>query len=219
MTRRDLLQSFALAAATGGIAEAAAAGSVPGTQPLTWQDDLSERMMDGAHQFVERKITESREARKQFWHRNISSREAYEKSVEPNRAFFRRIIGAVDERVPVAMERFGDEHNPALVAETDNYRIHQVSWPVFERVRGEGLLLAPKAQPRGYVVALPDADQTPEQLTGLAPGIAPASQFARRLVENGFTVVVPVLVDRTSRWSGHPDIRMTDQPHREWIYR
>jgi dienelactone hydrolase len=38
-------------------------------------------------------------------------------------------------------------------------------------------------------------------------------------MENGFTVVVPVLVDRTSRWSGHPDIRMTDQPHREWIYR
>jgi dienelactone hydrolase len=27
------------------------------------------------------------------------------------------------------------------------------------------------------------------------------------------------LVDRTSRWSGHPDIRITDQPHREWIYR
>src|SRR5439155_5207144 len=28
-----------------------------------------------------------------------------------------------------------------------------------------------------------------------------------------------VVIDRTTRWSGHPDIRMTDQPHREWIYR
>jgi dienelactone hydrolase len=71
----------------------------------------------------------------------------------------------------------------------------------------------------GYVVALSDADQTPEQIAGLASGVAAGSQFARRLVENGFEVLVPTMIDRTSRWSGHPDIHMTDQPHREWIYR
>lgn len=218
MTRRDFLQCMALTAAAAGLS-AAAPSPLPGTQPLTWDDDLSERMMDGAHRYVQRKIAESLQNRKQFWHRDFSSQDAYEKSVEPNRAYFRHIIGAVDERVPVAMERFGDEQNPALVAETDNYRVHQVIWPVFERVRGEGLLLEPKTPPRGYVVALPDADQTPEQLAGLAPGIEPVSQFARRLGENGFTVVVPTLVDRTSRWSGHPNIHMTDQTHREWIYR
>jgi dienelactone hydrolase len=81
------------------------------------------------------------------------------------------------------------------------------------------LLFEPKSTPRGYVVAIPDADQTPEQIAGLAPGIKPDSQFARTLAENGFEVVVPVLIDRTSRWSGHPDIRLTDQSHREWIYR
>src|SRR5882672_188007 len=53
----------------------------------------------------------------------------------------------------------------------------------------------------------------------LVPGIAAEKQFARHLAENGFEVVVPTLVDRSSRWSGHPDIGMTDQPHREWIYR
>lgn len=218
MTRRDLLYSFTAAAASGVLA-AAEPTALPGTQPLTWQGDLSERMMDGAHRFVERKIAESVDGRSKFWHRNFSSREAYEKSVEPNRALFRHIVGAVDERVPVAMERYGDEKNPALAAETESYRVYQVFWPVFERVRGEGLLLEPKVKPRGYVVALPDADQTPEQLCGLAQGIEPQSQFARRLAENGFTVVVPVLVDRTSRWAGHADIRMTDQTHREWIYR
>ena len=218
MTRRDLLQCMALTAAAPGVS-VAGSSPLPGTQLLTWDDDLSERMMDGAHRYVQRKITESLQNRKQFWHRDFSSRAAYEKSVEPNRAYFRHIVGAVDERVPVTMERFGDELNPAQVAETDGYRIHQVFWPVFERVRGEGLLLEPKTPPRGYVVALPDADQTPEQLAGLTAGIEPVSQFARRLVENGFSVIVPVLVDRTSRWSGHPDIHMTDQTHREWIYR
>ena len=72
---------------------------------------------------------------------------------------------------------------------------------------------------QGHIVALPDADQSPEQICGLAPGVASEKQFARRLAESGFQVVVPTLVDRSSRWSGNPAIRMTDQPHREWIYR
>src|SRR6185295_7889648 len=40
---------------------------LPGTQPLDWQGDLSERMMDGAHRFVERKISESRQTRQRHW--------------------------------------------------------------------------------------------------------------------------------------------------------
>ena len=86
-------------------------------------------------------------------------------------------------------------------------------------VHGEGLLLEPVKPPVGQVVALPDADQTPEQLVGLAAGIAPQSQFARHLAENGFRVVVPVLIDRSDEWSGSDLVAYTNQPHREWIYR
>src|SRR5258708_9698565 len=110
------------------------------------------------------------------------------------------MIGAVDSRVSEKdprMERFGDDDSPALVAETDRYRVFQVRWPVLENVHGEGLLLEPLTPPVGQIVALPDADQTPEQLVGLAPGIAPGSQFARRLAQNGFRVVVPVLINRS----------------------
>src|SRR5205085_11332512 len=70
------------------------------------------------------------------------------------------------------------------------------------------------------VVAIPDADQTPEMLVGLAPGLAPEAQFARRLAENGCQVIVPVVVDRQDTWSGNARLnRFTNQPHREWIYR
>jgi hypothetical protein len=193
--------------------------TLPGTQPLTWQGDLSERMMAGAHRFVERKIDESIQGRPKYWKRDFSSRQAYERSIEPNRQRFMKSIGVVDPRVPVLVERFGDDDNPALVAETGSYRIYQVRWPVLEGVSGEGLLLQPTRPPIAQVVALPDADQTPEQLTGLAAGVVPEAQFARRLAENGFEVVVPVMIDRTTRWSGRPEIRMTDQSHREWIYR
>ena len=192
---------------------------LPGTQPLDWQGDLSERMMDGAHRFVERKIGESIEKRQLHWKRDFSSRQAYEASVEPNRQRFKKIIGVVDSRLPARMERFGDDDNPALIAETPLYRIFQVRWPVLEGVTGEGLLLEPKIVPAAYIVALPDADQTPEQLAGLATGIQRDAQFARRLAERGVEVLVPVLIDRSSRWSGRPDFGKTDQTHREWIYR
>ena len=56
-------------------------------------------------------------------------------------------------------------------------------------------------------------------LAGLAPGVEPAAQFARRLAENGCQVLVPVLIDRADTWSGIAGIKMTNQPHREWIYR
>src|SRR5205085_1724722 len=40
-----------------------------------------------------------------------------------------------------------------------------------------------------------------------------------RLAEHGFQVIVPVLLDRSDRWSGNPAVAMTNQTHREWIYR
>ena len=203
----------------GALAPAQQVQTLAGTQALTWEGDLSERMMNGAHRFVERKIEESIQTRQKHWSRDFTSRQAYERSVERNRQQFMKSIGVVDPRVAVSIERFGDENNPALVAETRAYRIYQVRWPALEGVSGEGLLLQPTRPPVAHVVALPDADQTPEQIAGLAAGVAPEAQFARRLAENGFEVIVPVMIDRTARWSGHPEIRMTDQPHREWIYR
>jgi dienelactone hydrolase len=228
LTRRELLQGGALTLATSAFLRSETvsdANPLPGTQPLTWEGSFPERVMNGAHRYVEQKIAESIKTRQKYWDRDLSSRAAYEKSVEPNRGRFLKQIGVVDARLPVIMERFGDDDNPSLVAETDAYSVHQVRWPTLAHVTGlanvygEGLLLEPRHSPVGYVIALPDADQTPEQISGLAPGIAAESQYARRLAESGFEVVVPVLIDRTSCWSGHPDIQMTNESGREWIYR
>ncbi len=192
---------------------------LPGTAPLTWQGDLSDRMMQGLHGFVEAKIVQSIEKRAANWKRDCSSAVGYEKSIEPNRRRFQKIIGVVDPRLPVRMERIREDDAPALVAQTERYRIYQVRWPVLDGVSGEGLLLEPTGEPRADVIALPDADQTPEQIVGLSPGVPNEAQFARRLAENGFQVVVPALVDRSDRWSGNAEVAWTNQTHREWIYR
>jgi dienelactone hydrolase len=193
---------------------------LPGTKSLEWEEaDLSKRMMDGAHQFIERKIDEAPEKRAAFWSRDFSSAEAYVKSVQPNRERLRKIIGAVDARLPAKMEHYGDDLWPALVAETSAYSVYQVRWPVLDGLWGSGLLVQPKGVTAARVVVVPDADQTPEQLLGLAPGIAPESQVARRLAENGCSVVVPVTISRSKLKTDDSQLSRSDQTHREWIYR
>src|SRR4029077_14603184 len=126
---------------------------------------------------------------------DASSAAAYEKSIEPNRERFKTMLGMVEPREPdVTIEQYGDDNNPALVAQTDRYRVYQVRWPSVSKaigeIEGDGLLIRPAGTPVAYVVAISDADQTPEQLVGLAPGIAAESQFARRLAENGIEVII-----------------------------
>jgi dienelactone hydrolase len=186
---------------------------------LDWTDDISVRIVDEAHRLLDRKTAESVKGREKYWHRDFSSPEAYEKSIQPNRERFKKMIGVVDPRVPVVMERFGDDDNPALVAETDKYRVWQVRWTVLEGVTGEGLLLEPKGKPVIDAVVFPDGDQTPGQLVGLAPGLPPQCQAARLAAETGYRVVVPVVISRSCEFSGSRSVRFTNQPHREWVYR
>ena len=131
---------------------------------------------------------------RKLWHRDFSSPAAYDASVQSNREHLRQMVGAIDARsTPVG---FASSATNAS-AETAAFRCEHTRWPVFPGVWGEGLRLRPARPPLAAVVALPDADQTPEMLVGLAAGLAPERQFARRLAEQGCEVIVPVLVDRT----------------------
>ncbi|MGK2860773.1 MAG: dienelactone hydrolase family protein, partial [Chitinophagaceae bacterium] len=202
---------------------------LPGTKPLTGDGDLSAKMLDGAHKFIEEKINESIVNRIKLWNRDFSSREAYEISVEPNRKRFMKCIGLEnkaepfknyntgleDKNPPVFMQKFSNDNDSELIAETSKYRVYQVRWPVLNRVNGEGLLLQPKTKPVANIIAIPDADQQPEQLVGLLPGIPVESQFARHLAENGFQVLIPVLISREFLFPG----KEQQQTYREWIYR
>ena len=194
--------------------------TLPGTAQLTADGDLAAKMVAGINLYLERATTAARAQRGQLWKRDYSSPERYRQSIAPNRERFRKIIGAVDPRVPVtALQLDATTSTPALIATGAGYKVYAVRWPVLEGVQAEGLLLDPDGTPTARIVAIPDADWTPEMLAGLAPGVPPAAQFARRLAENGCQVLVPLLIDRRDTWSGIPGIRMTNQPHREWIYR
>ena len=201
----------------------------PGTIRLTWEGDLSSKMLDGAHKFIEEKINEAISNRSKLWQRDFTSTQAYENSIEANRKRFMKFIGVADKNNPapshnvglpeivpsVYMQKIAVNNDEEMIAETSKYRVYQVRWPALYRVYGEGLLLIPKGKPVANIIAIPDADQTPEQLAGLIQGIPPASQFARQLAENGFEVLIPTLISRTLLFPGQQE----QQTYRELLYR
>ena len=192
-----------------------------GAQPLRMTGDFSAQMVAGIGRFLEAETRAAPGERAACWKTDFASREAYEKSVAANRERFARMIGVVDVRVArPEMELVATVSVPAKVAETERFTVSAVRWPVLDGVWAEGLWLQPKGRVIARVVAIPDADQTPEMISGIAPGRGATSQYARRLAEQGCEVLVPTILDRADTHSGNPAIgRRTNQPHREWIYR
>jgi dienelactone hydrolase len=153
--------------------------------------------VEGVDSFLLKEIDKSTERRARYWKRDMSSVEAYRRSVKPNRDRLAVILGVRDPRVPFdGPELVGTTEQPALVGQGVGYKVFAVRWPAFGDVHGEGLLLVPNGTIRANVIAIPDADQLPEQIAGLVEGVPAESQLARRLAESGCRVIVPMLIDR-----------------------
>ena len=196
---------------------------LPGTKPLILNEPLDERMVRGINAYAVREIERAATRRHQR-QRDYSSVQAYEQQADRSRERLRAIIGAIDERanpsgfqIEATIRNIDSES--LAIAESDSCEIYSVRWPVLHGVTGEGLLLIPKhRQPIARLIAIPDADWTPESWIGLASADAKAP-FALNLVQQGCEVLIPRLTSRDDEFSGHVDVRFTNQTHREFVYR
>jgi dienelactone hydrolase len=189
------------------------------TSLLTNTGDLSASMVAGIDRWLMRETERAAATRTNRWKRDATSINAYKRSIAPQRQRLMDIIGV---RAPAASSTQSIEEvdSAANMPKGSDYSIRHVQWPVLPGVSGEGLLLTPATDPVAHVIAIPDADQTPEMIVGLMPGVDPESQFARHLAEQGCEVLVMTLVSRDDTHSGNARLnRFTNQPHREWIYR
>ena len=196
--------------------------SLFGTEPLTREGDIAGAMIAGVDRFMLRALESSIPSRLKHWNRDVSSAAAYGTSIEPNRQRLARLIGVRDPRVRIAdLELVATRSESALIGKGDRYDVFAVRWPVMEGVFGEGLLLEPTGEtPRANVIVVPDCEQLPEALAGLAPGVPAESQMARRLAESGCRVIVPFLVNRGTQLSSIAGgRRKSTANHRELLYR
>ena len=182
-----------------------AAEPLAGTQPLTWTGDLASRLVDGVDQFLLKKLAAS-----------IAER------ADTGNAIFRRprpTVGRLNRIVsgwltswasatrglpsmawnssrprrspPRSDAGRGTRSSPSAGRSSARSTAKACCWCRTERERnGNG------KTPAARVIAIPDADQTPEAIGGLADGVPAASQFARRLAESGCRVLVPTLISR-----------------------
>ena len=200
-----------------------AAQVLQGTTQLTLEGDLAAQMVEVLDGYVTDATARSPEKRDALWNRDYSSHSAYTESIESNRERFGKQIGSLDARLPIEdLSYVATTRASAQITEGENFTVSRVRWQVFDEVEGEGLLLEPmhNVPIAAQIVALPDADWTPEIIAGVTDDLPANAQFAQRLAKAGCRVVVPLLINRDDTYSGNPTLgAMTNQPHREFIYR
>jgi dienelactone hydrolase len=191
------------------VGSATAAPPLPNVQPLDWEGDIASRLVDAADAFLLRELDRA-EGR-----RDGTSTNASLESLNQRRERLAKILGVRDERVASQIELVTTVDRDPRVGIGDGYQVFQVRWPALDGISGEGLLLVPDGTPRADVIAIPDADQTPEMLVGLTNELPAESQFARVLAESGCRVLVPMLLSRERE----PRNGRSVMTHREYIYR
>lgn len=206
---RCLLVAVALSGGHASLWAQQTPAVLPGTQVLDLTEPLDVVMVRGISQFAERALEQRRETREQ-------RRAQRGFDAEQQRAAFRRLLGVVDqrttaERIPLwpLSDGIADATRPLITA---------IRWPVMEGVSGEGLLLIPDGEPQAFVIAVSDADTPAEDFVAPGGGVDRDS-LPVRLLNAGCIVLIPTLINRGTELSGHPDIRTTNIPHREFLYR
>ena len=208
--------------------------SLPDTQLLTEPLPLDEVMVAGIDRFALDAITQTARLRRA---QGVKT-DAVTEDVEAKRRDFATRIGVVETRLdPTGIQLDSSTQQTALVAETENVQVLAVRWRVLKGLDARGLLLRPKkGDVIARVVAIPDADWTPEMICGIVPSSPPttdhldpngdkgkgasgaairkparrassvASHYAMDFALMGCEVLVPTLISRGHEFSRNDEI-------------
>ena len=227
---------------SGQVSQRVSSESLAGTRLLSETMPLDEVMVAGIDRFALRSIQAAAEKRRdQHAGKSFGTAESRE-TASAMRRDFAESIGVVDERIPpVGIEVIASLDDDGIVAENGQVQIVAVRWKVLPGIDATGLLIRPRN--RGVlarVVAIPDADWTPEMIAGVvSPDMRQAgnpstaagtddsnvqrgctTRYALEFAMMGCEVLVPVVISRGTDFSRNDEIgRSTNLSHREFIYR
>ncbi len=170
--------------------------ALPGTQLLEAEGDLSIAMVEGVDRFLDAEIAAELKERRGGTRQELA-----------------RILGLPRDQNPTdnSFRYAGRRWGP--VGNGRNYTVNEVSWKTFGNTEAVGLLFEPSGRaPLADIIALPDADQDPEELGAMEPYFESQETrpFAAEMALAGCRVLVPVLIKRTEHHA---------MPMREWLHR
>ena len=200
-------------------------GPLPGTAKLDWEGDIVEKLIESADAFFLAETLETVKRQESFWQRDLSSVEAYEKSIEANRKELARILGVVDARVDFeALECINNNMMSYPVISLESADALAIRWPVFDDYTAEGLIIMPhfrsptKADIVDIVdilkqidIVIPDAGELPEDLFTSICSAEDRCNFT----------FIPTTVSRSlGEFSApYPNSRTAILTNREYLYR
>jgi cephalosporin-C deacetylase-like acetyl esterase len=140
------------------------------------------------HYFIDQ-IAKTPVVRDRAWHNvNFSSVASYEASVSKHRKDLREMLGLVELK-PTEIDR--------VVAEKDTVRVEDVTIWLQHDFSAKALVFSPTGGTvRGAVIAIPDANQNPQDFAGILEGETPSS-WLETLLERDIAVAVPLMVERS----------------------
>lgn len=206
--------------------------AIPGTEPLSMQGDIAEQMISGIHRFLDRQIDDQRTRRAEDWPKPgfnppasdaTASGEAYRAAMKPLRESLALRLGVRETRFANPQLRIESLWPAASAPSTSSAEIREpkvsepgitiesVCWEVFDDVVVHGLVVSPP-HPQAIVIAIPDAEQAPEDLCGQGEDTA---NYAVELAKLGVQVFVPEVIQRTEE-SRNGRVVVSDQ---EFLYR
>ena len=142
---------------------------------------------DEIDHYLDQRIADSANDRRELHKYDFSSLDAYEKSIEPLRPRLAQMLGGMD------YPKLELKPTQELVADLPTHRAYRIFLRAFENVRVYGILLEPKSKgPHPAMIAIHGMCSSPEAVCGLAEKPDYTNNFGLQLVQRGYLVFAPL---------------------------
>ena len=187
------------------------------TKSLNERTPLSDRILDGASAFLDRKLAEAAQPRMTRWQEVFSSPQPQQmQQLDELRQLLGQITGSIDKRVaPILSTPFDSK---ATIHLTETVTAKPIQWSVFENYTASGLCISKSDhQPSINLLWLPDTipEKIQDQTTNKIPLATTTIQHAVQLAEAGARIFILYPISNLIERRGNR-IDLTD---REYVYR
>src|SRR5688572_6593685 len=164
------------------------------------QSDIQQAQKDQyaeIERYLDQRIADAANDRRQLHKYDFSSLDAYEKSIEPLRPRLAEMLGGLD------YPKLNLKPTQELLADLPTHRAYRTFLPAFDNVRIYGILLEPKSKgPHPAIIAIHGMSSGPEAVCGLSEKPDYTNNFGLQLVKRGYLVFAPLDINnyKTRSW-------------------